>query len=97
MTKRDWYWTGIERTRRAKEVTLEVYICYDADEQVIYVGRTDCFSRRWARHKSARPDLWRDTRRVVHHYYPTYGDQMVAEAIFIRDYQPRYNRDGVTR
>ncbi len=84
------YW--LEHPRPKQIIT---YCVYDADT-LVYVGRTDDWLQRKKEHRSAT-QWWSDTFLVISMDHPTYGDSLVAEAILIRDNQPRYNAAGVTR
>lgn len=75
-------------------VQIEVYVCFDAAEAVLYVGRMDCFARRWRRHSRR---LRQETKRVAHFYHESFGDSLVAEAVLICEHQPPFNRVGVDR
>lgn len=81
------------RSERPKRI--EVYVVRDAHGVVIYVGRTDSWWRRKSAHRASK---WLPfAEHIEHRYFDTYGDSLVAEAILIRDHQPRFNVEGVTR
>lgn len=89
---------AVQQTRGTKTPrAIEVYVCYDAKNHIIYVGRTDRFSTRWSDHKRRKPVMVALTRRVHHMYFDTYGESLEAEAHLIRVAQPVYNTEGVTR
>lgn len=82
------------------------YICKNADGEVIYVGRARNGKKRFAVHKV---DYWGSTwwpeveKIIVRRHLKAHPDQnplansLVLEALLIRKYQPKYNKQGVTR
>jgi hypothetical protein len=71
------------------------YAVYDVDT-LVYVARTDNWYQREKAHRSTT-QWWSNDFLIITMDYPTYGDSLVAEAIMIRDKQPKYNAAGVTR
>ncbi len=85
---------GRKRNRNTRRI--EVYVVYNEHDVVVYVGRTNSWTLRRSDHvqKSA---WWHEASRIEHIYYKTFWDSLVGEAVLIRDHQPRYNREGVSR
>lgn len=75
---------------------IEIYVVY-AGSTVIYVGRTNNWDHRLKHHEFSCTPWLNEMTDVHHRYHATYGDSFVDEALLIRLYQPKYNREGVTR
>lgn len=82
------------RALRSERRSICIYKVYD-EGVLVYVGRTDQIARRLEGHRQESA-WWDDRYVVVVEPCGSYGDSLVAEAILIRDNQPRFNKDGVT-
>lgn len=80
---------------RARKIP-SVYIAYDANDTIIYVGRSAVWPKRKFLHQ--KESFWyTEVKRWEVIAQPTFGDSLVAEAVLIRDHQPKYNKEGVTK
>jgi hypothetical protein len=75
---------------------LGAYAAFDESGAIIYVGRTKNFLPRIARHHMERSAWISEAVSIDFVPCASFGDSLVAEAVLIRDHQPKYNKDGVT-
>jgi excinuclease UvrABC nuclease subunit len=99
--------TAYQRKRRAENPQHErnlalarkipsVYIAYGIDDTIIYVGRSAVWPKRRFLHQ--KESVWfKEVNRWEVIPQPTFGDSLVAEAVLIRDNQPKYNKEGVIK
>ena len=78
---------------RAKFRIPYVYICRNAENRVIYVGR-GIFNKRIAHHK-LKSSWWPEVTNIKKRRCESWADSLVLEALFIRKYLPKYNKEGV--
>ena len=76
---------------------IGVYVVFDLSGNIIYVGRTNNFNFRMKRHYLVKSPWLTEASSIDFIKCDTFGDSLVEEAILIRDFQPKYNKDGVTR
>lgn len=82
-----------DRQERQKNRIPIVYICRNKDNRVIYVGRG--IPKRLSYHKIFS-SWWPEVANIKIRKRATWGDSLVLEALLIRKYQPKYNKEGVT-
>jgi hypothetical protein len=70
-----------------------VYIAYDADDKVLYVGVTKRQITRIDEHRE-RSAWWPLVRRLEIEHYPTPADAAMRESELIRTLQPPFNVKG---
>lgn len=80
------------RTQPAPALT-DVYVCYDRDRTVIYVGMTNDLLRRMGQHLAGSP-WWADVRRVDVEHYSTREGAALRESLLIQALDPWANVAG---
>jgi hypothetical protein len=71
-----------------------VYVFRNTNNEVIYVGRGT--RRRLSWHKAYAP-WWSEVANIKTRKCASWANSLVLEALLIRKYQPRYNKEGVTQ
>lgn len=67
-----------------------VYLVYDEDDQLLYVGMTEDLDRRFMTHAASSP-WWDDAHRLVTENYDSYADAANAERAAILHQGPLFN------
>lgn len=83
------------RTHPPKKA-IGVYII-SISGQVVYVGRTDKLNVRLNTHRKDKSPWVMMPFDLEWVPCVSYGESLVLEAMLIRDHQPIFNKDGVTR
>jgi hypothetical protein len=83
-----------DRRQRLNRRIPIVYICRNVDNEVIYVGRGTTKRLSW--HK-AYSSWWNEMTNLKIRKRASWGDSLVLEALLIRKYQPKYNKEGVSQ
>lgn len=76
--------------RLIDDTPCSVYLLYDAQDALLYVGITSRSTRRLGEHYRDK-DWWPEVARAEFKHYPAVALARHAEAILIRDRQPRHN------
>lgn len=73
-----------------------LYRCFDASDQLLYIGISSDPAYRWTQHKADK--AWADevTMRVIE-WLPTRADAEAAEVVAIRTERPLYNYMGTPK
>lgn len=70
-----------------------VYRCFDAEDQLLYVGCTHDVEQRIRAHRASSAFGWR-IARITTDTYPTKDDALAVERLAIRDEAPLFNVMG---
>lgn len=71
-----------------------VYFFYGEDEELLYVGRTSSFKKRWAQHLQSPKDM-PQVSKVCLHLFDTKPETIFYEAQKIAGLKPKWNKAGL--
>jgi hypothetical protein len=71
-------------------ISTALYRLFGADGELLYIGISDAFGRRWRDHAMSKP-WWPDVRRQAIDWHPSREDAEAAEKAAIKAERPKYN------
>lgn len=93
---RCWECVNKKRKTKAKNDDHWLYLCHNADQELLYVGITSSGIKRFRGHGDVQ-DWWKTVDNIVLRHFETRDEAVAAERLAIRDLSPKYNVQGKPR
>ncbi|NLD49115.1 MAG: helix-turn-helix domain-containing protein [Clostridiaceae bacterium] len=74
-----------------KEITPCIYLCFDDNDTIIYIGRTTCIKGRIENHK-LNTYWWKEVIRLFFALAKCETDMAIYEIYYINKFKPKYNQ-----
>lgn len=80
-------------TTKRDERPTDVYLLYDEDGALLYVGISLTVAQRMGQHRGSK-SWWSDVRRIEVDHFPNRAEALEAEAELIDEWRPPHNHTG---